>query len=55
MDKRGEAMSLLRKIENVRLKLYDLINEKGYDLSDEEIVRLSQVLDKLLCQYYNKK
>lgn len=53
---RGDTMSkeelLLKKIEEVRTLMNQLISEKS-QLIDEELVLLSQRLDELLNEYHN--
>lgn len=41
---------ILKKIEEVRTLMYDLMSEKQ-KLTDKELVELSQKLDKLLNEY----
>lgn len=42
---------LNNEIEGTRIKLHKLISEKKFDLLDSEVIKLSQLLDKLLSQY----
>lgn len=39
------------QIENARQTLNKLIIEKKYNLLDSEVIKLSQLLDKLLSEY----
>ncbi|NLW39603.1 MAG: aspartyl-phosphate phosphatase Spo0E family protein [Tissierellia bacterium] len=50
-----ELNKLKAEIERVREKLHDLIEQKGSNLMDNEILYLSQLLDKLICEYHNAK
>lgn len=45
------AEELIRKIEEIRNHMYDLISEKT-DLLDPEVVRISQMLDITLNEYF---
>ncbi|WZL71837.1 aspartyl-phosphate phosphatase Spo0E family protein [Clostridiaceae bacterium 35-E11] len=54
MDDR-KSESLKAEIEETKVKLYALIAEKHGYLLDPEIIKLSQLLDKLLSQYDNIK
>jgi hypothetical protein len=50
----NDAASLLKRIELLRSKLNDIFqtyNSKDYFL-DEEIIKLSSELDKLIVEYY---
>ncbi|MFD3156296.1 aspartyl-phosphate phosphatase Spo0E family protein [Haloimpatiens sp. FM7330] len=42
------------EIENTRTKLNKLIRENEGDISNEKIIKLSQLLDKLLVDYIRK-
>ncbi|MSU02291.1 aspartyl-phosphate phosphatase Spo0E family protein [Tissierella sp. DSM 105185] len=46
---------LVKEIEITRIKLHDLISEKKYNLLDSEVIKLSQLLDKLLSEYEDLK
>jgi hypothetical protein len=46
------VLKLNKEIESTRIKLHNLISEKKYDLLDSEVIKLSQILDKLLSQYH---
>ena len=49
-------MCTLKKIENLRLKLYNEIrNQDEYNISNDTLVELSQLLDKLIVQYENER
>ncbi|WP_414713557.1 Spo0E family sporulation regulatory protein-aspartic acid phosphatase [Schnuerera sp.] len=50
-----ELTELKAEIENTREQLHNLINGKNPNLTDERILALSQLLDKLLCKYHNIK
>lgn len=50
-----EALKEVMTIEALRKKLYRLILEKNYDLTDLEVVRLSQRLDKHIVKGQRKK
>lgn len=43
------------EIENIRIALSKLISESDFILSDQEIIRLSELLDQLLANYHNLK
>ncbi|WP_353097108.1 aspartyl-phosphate phosphatase Spo0E family protein [Tissierella praeacuta] len=47
--------NLVKEIEDTRIKLHNLISDKKYNLLDSEVIKLSQILDKLLHQYHNIK
>lgn len=47
-----ELPKLIDEIEYVKTKLDNLISVKDYNLLDNEIVELSQQLDKLLVKFF---
>ncbi|QEK11680.1 aspartyl-phosphate phosphatase Spo0E family protein [Crassaminicella thermophila] len=52
MDKYNNKLkSLLDQIEQTRFALNELIKHKEENLLDQEVIELSQLLDKLLSKY----
>ena len=47
----SELTNLLSDIEKLRENLYRLINEKGTNLVDEEIISASQMLNAAITKY----
>ncbi len=47
----SELTNLLSDIEKLRENLYRLINEKGTNLIDEEIISASQMLNAAITKY----
>ena len=45
--------AMLRKVEQLRYKLNQVINDKGY--TDRQTIELSQALDRSLNEYYYLK
>ena len=55
MYNKDTIKKLLKQIEDTRILMHNLITEKQYNLIDLEVVKLSQVLDELLCKYNDLK
>ncbi|KNF07844.1 Spo0E like sporulation regulatory protein [Gottschalkia purinilytica] len=55
MDKKARLLNLIRQIEETKVKLYDLIERNQFNLINPEVVRLSELLDRLLFEYYDIK
>ncbi|MDU5079969.1 hypothetical protein CIW83_21365 [Tissierella sp. P1] len=55
MHDKDTIEKLVKEIEETRIKLHNLILDKKYDLLDSEVIKLSQLLDKLLSQYHDLK
>lgn len=53
MDYRASLLKLIKEIEDTKEELNVLISRKGYQLTDEEVVELSEFLDQLLSEYHN--
>jgi len=49
LEEYKDEVNILDRIEEVREKLHDMINQKM--TSNNEVVKLSQCLDKLIVQY----
>ena len=50
-----KLLKLIDEIEILKVELSSLICSKQYNLTDSEVVRLSELLDQLLYEYYNIK
>ncbi|WMM25650.1 aspartyl-phosphate phosphatase Spo0E family protein [Tissierella sp. MB52-C2] len=55
MNNKATTEKLVKEIEITRIKLHNLISEKSYNLLDSEVIKLSQLLDKLLSEYEDLK
>ncbi|MGN9165189.1 Spo0E family sporulation regulatory protein-aspartic acid phosphatase [Tissierellaceae bacterium HCP3S3_D8] len=55
MNNQTKIEKLTETIEDTRIMLNDLISKRQYNLLDPRIIELSQILDKLLSQYYDLK
>ncbi|SKC72156.1 aspartyl-phosphate phosphatase Spo0E family protein [Maledivibacter halophilus] len=55
MKNHNELRNLIIKIDETKAKLYELIQKKQWDLLDSEVIKLSQLLDELLSEYYHIK
>lgn len=55
LDNKITIKKLAKEIESTRIELHNLIYEQKYNLVDSEVIKLSQLLDKLLSQYHNLK
>ncbi|WP_081722786.1 Spo0E family sporulation regulatory protein-aspartic acid phosphatase [Schnuerera ultunensis] len=53
--KKLKLVELKKEIEDTREQLHELINSKDSNLTDDNIVALSQLLDKLVYKYYEIK
>ncbi|WFD12424.1 Spo0E family sporulation regulatory protein-aspartic acid phosphatase [Tepidibacter hydrothermalis] len=52
MDNYNNKLNSIKlEIENTRNMLNDLIEHKGFNLLDSEVIKLSQLLDQLLSEY----
>lgn len=55
MHHENNLLELINEIENIKIKLNNLICEKQYDLTDLDVIKLSEKLDELLSEYHNIK
>ncbi|SHH73174.1 Spo0E like sporulation regulatory protein [Sporanaerobacter acetigenes DSM 13106] len=55
LRRKGELINLIEEIEEVKYRLYDLINKNEYNLSAPEVIELSRYLDELIRDYYKFK
>ncbi|MBU5678050.1 aspartyl-phosphate phosphatase Spo0E family protein [Alkaliphilus sp. MSJ-5] len=55
MCNKTKLLELINEIEIVKVELHNLICKKQYNLTDSEVVKLSELLDQLLSQYHNIK
>ncbi len=53
MDYRSSLLKLIKDIEDTKEELNALIRKKGYQLTDKEVIQLSEFLDQLLSEYHN--
>ncbi|WP_099192488.1 Spo0E family sporulation regulatory protein-aspartic acid phosphatase [Tepidibacter mesophilus] len=52
MDNYNNKLNSIKlQIENTKKMLNKLIEQKGFNLLDSEVIRLSQLLDQLLSEY----
>lgn len=55
MENSNRLTDLIIKIDKTKANLYELIQKKQWDLLDSEVIKLSQLLDELLSEYYHIK
>lgn len=55
MHNKTKLTKLAKEIEDTRVMLHDIISKNQYDLLDPEVIKLSQLLDRLLSQYNSLK
>lgn len=53
MHNKTKLNKLIKEIKDTKVILNNLISKKQYDLLDPEVIKVSQLLDELLSQYYN--
>ncbi len=55
MHSKVKTLETIQQIESTKAKLHKLIKEKEYNLVDPEVIKLSQLLDKLISEYHDIK
>ncbi|WP_432400597.1 Spo0E family sporulation regulatory protein-aspartic acid phosphatase [Wukongibacter sp. M2B1] len=53
MNNLNRLQKLINKIDETKINLYKLVEHKQWDLLDDEVIKLSQLLDELLLQYHH--
>ncbi|WP_432665073.1 Spo0E family sporulation regulatory protein-aspartic acid phosphatase [Wukongibacter baidiensis] len=53
MNNSHKLQKLISQIDETKINLYKLVEDKQWNLLDGEVIKLSQLLDELLLEYHH--